>query len=150
MRPALKSIVLVTFLLLAACTAPATVAGPVPMSRFVPPLGVVLDSAQTVVDLDPGGVADNAGVHRGDILVALEGHPFATDPQGVRQVITDIVVALPDNAPLPAEALVTLILRRAGQEVDLPVNLFGSTRYNPSNPPATVTAMPPDTGLYYF
>ncbi len=134
---------------LTACGSPAasevyTTAESADASYGIPPLGVVLDNAQTVIDLDPGGAAQTAGVRLGDVLLTLNSVPFS-DVEGVGEAKRRAVVEAGEIPP--AQVMVTLVLNRDGQQVSLPVDLVKKT---PIDPPATVTPFFGTKGEHYF
>jgi len=59
-----------------------------------PLLGVVVDNEMKVVDIDAGGVAEKAGIQRGDILKSLDGVAFNTDGQEIKEVLDQKIPAL--------------------------------------------------------
>jgi C-terminal processing protease CtpA/Prc len=66
-----------------------------------------------VVDLEKGGAAELAGIHRGDLIVQLEGVPLAL-PAQARQVAVDILASRPGMD-------VTVTINRNGQNIAVKV-----------------------------
>jgi membrane-associated protease RseP (regulator of RpoE activity) len=67
---------------------PAVVADNVSSIRKAPTLGIVVDSQMKVVDIDPGSIAEKAGIQIGDILESLDGVAFDTDGQRIKQLLS--------------------------------------------------------------
>lgn len=55
--------------------------------RAAPVLGLVVDKRLQVVDVDPGGAGEQAGVQRGDVLLAIDGVTIASTA-GAKQLVT--------------------------------------------------------------
>ena len=87
----LSMLFIMATLLLFACIQPA----PKPESSLAQPhgshaapeLGVVVDETMKVVDVDPGNAAEKAGVQKGDLLIAIEDIPFATEKAKAEELI---------------------------------------------------------------
>lgn len=99
-----------------------------------PVLGIVADTQLQIIDIEPGSVAEQAGLQRGDVIVAL-GQQVTTSPEQLRRAI----VAL---APQQA---VDLTFRREGAE--------HRVRMMPAAPApraSSATPTPVPGNMYYF
>jgi S1-C subfamily serine protease len=78
-------------IVLISCTPPV-------VDYAAPGVGVVFDEHVQVVDIDAGSPAEQAGLQKGDILVALEDIPFATEMEKAETLIWES-----DRKPLRLE-----------------------------------------------
>ncbi len=105
--------------------------------RAAPVLGLVVDKRLRVVDVDPGGVGEQAGVQRGDVLLVIDGVTIASSA-GAKQLV---------NQAFAKQQSVQVVVVRAGQQLTLtgaPANR--TTR--PGQP--TPTAVPAGLGYDYL
>jgi S1-C subfamily serine protease len=93
-------------------------------------LGLVIDTQLRVVDVEPGGAAEGAGIERDDVLLALDGAPL-TAPETARLAVI---------AASPGQAL-RLTVRRGADERTIDV-ISAPPAGRPDS--ATATPVPPD------
>lgn len=92
-----------------------------------PQLGVVVDPEMRIIDVDVGSPAEQAGLQRGDLLLAIEGISFATDKEEAANRISSA----------KWKETLRLQLRRNGQELEIKITPSpGWERPDPTVTPA--------------
>ena len=85
-------------------------------------LGVVTDANLRVVDIEAGSTAASSGIHRGDVLVALNNNPLRSAKNGkivVNNTFNVYTRSRNDSANLKS----TIVLYRNGQQLILSLQL---------------------------
>lgn len=106
-------------------------------TRATPVLGIVVDKSLRVVDVDPGGVGEQAGIQRGDVLLVVGGATVAST-SSAKQLV---------NQAFTTGQSVPIVLVRDGKQVTLtgvPINR--TTRTGQPTP----TAVPSGMGYDYL
>jgi len=113
-------------------------------SYAAPQLGVIVDEAMKVVDIDPGSGAEKAGVQQGDVLIAIEGVPFAAEKSKAEELIwgsaTEADHEEYNKSGIWKAKTLRLQLERNGEAIELEVVPF-PPMWDPKAPPTP--AYPP-------
>lgn len=107
-------------------------------SYAAPELGVVVDETMKVVDVDPGNAAEKAGVQKGDVLIAIEDIPFATEKAKAEELIWGSAdEAIYEDYAKTGEwkgKLLRLLVQRDGKPIELEI-MPAPPIWDPKSPP---------------